>query len=184
VAFLTGAGAPSSGLGSDGDSYFDQTNFQVYTKASGSWGSPTSLTGGIELGSATRTSDFTQTGVGNSDVTGLDALTVTVGTRPIKVAFDCQSVQNSDKSGTTLLNIKEDGTTIAVEVCNGPGNLVAGATTVTGIATLNFPSHREVRRAPSAGSHTYKVNLQQAAAGNSVIKASASSPALLQVLEC
>lgn len=37
ASFLTGEGVPSSGLGSDGDSYCDITNGQVYTKASGSW---------------------------------------------------------------------------------------------------------------------------------------------------
>jgi hypothetical protein len=40
AAFLSGAGAPSSGLGANGDSYANATNGDVYTKSAGSWGSP------------------------------------------------------------------------------------------------------------------------------------------------
>jgi hypothetical protein len=45
-SFLSGTGAPSSSLGVDGDAYFDKTNKVLYgPKASGAWGSGTSLVG-------------------------------------------------------------------------------------------------------------------------------------------
>lgn len=34
---LTGAGAPSAGLGSDGGTYWDSTNKDLYVKDSGTW---------------------------------------------------------------------------------------------------------------------------------------------------
>lgn len=36
-AYLTGAGAPSSSLGKNGDSYWDTTNLQEYRKLGGTW---------------------------------------------------------------------------------------------------------------------------------------------------
>lgn len=42
---LSGVGAPSAGLGSDGSVYFRQDAPQYYAKVGGSWGSPISLTG-------------------------------------------------------------------------------------------------------------------------------------------
>ncbi|RME97054.1 MAG: hypothetical protein D6773_16300 [Alphaproteobacteria bacterium] len=43
---LNGAGAPGASTGSDGDFYIDTTNNNIYgPKASGSWGSPTSIVG-------------------------------------------------------------------------------------------------------------------------------------------
>lgn len=45
VEILSGTGAPSGGLGSDGSVYFRQDVPEYYAKASGSWGSPISLVG-------------------------------------------------------------------------------------------------------------------------------------------
>jgi len=43
---LSGAGAPSGGLGADGDFYIDTTSHAIYgPKTAGAWGSPTSLVG-------------------------------------------------------------------------------------------------------------------------------------------
>jgi len=43
---LNGSGAPSSGLGNNGDFYIDTTANAIYgPKTSGSWGSPTSIVG-------------------------------------------------------------------------------------------------------------------------------------------
>ena len=44
-AVLSGDGAPASGLGVNGDLYFDTTGKAIYTKAGGSWGSGVSLAG-------------------------------------------------------------------------------------------------------------------------------------------
>lgn len=43
--WLSGAGAPSGGLGVDGDYYLDTSNGDVYAKASGSWSVVDNLTG-------------------------------------------------------------------------------------------------------------------------------------------
>lgn len=40
AAWYDGAGVPSDGLGADGDYYLNDTNGDVYKKASGTWGSP------------------------------------------------------------------------------------------------------------------------------------------------
>jgi hypothetical protein len=43
---LNGSGAPSAGIGTDGDFYIDTTNDDIYgPKTAGAWGSPTSLIG-------------------------------------------------------------------------------------------------------------------------------------------
>ena len=167
-ALRRSAGVPSDTMGRDGDFCLDYTNWKMYgPKSGGTWGTPASLTGGIELGYSQITANDTQTGVGNHDVTGL-SVTVTVGTRPIKVIFDCGGGGNSG-AGTTLITILEDNVQVALI------NL--------GVANVSTPTHREVRRAPSAGSHTYKINLNQFSAGNSTIAAAANSPAFIQVIE-
>ena len=49
---LSGAGAPAGGLGDDGDFYLNTSAYSLYgPKASGSWGSPTSLVGPVGAGS-------------------------------------------------------------------------------------------------------------------------------------
>lgn len=125
---------------------------------------------GVELGYAEITANVTQTGVGNQDVAGL-SVTVTVGSRPINVVFNCYGVQNSADLGMSQVNIKESSTTLAYTTFTG---LKAG--TSTGL-------HRVARLAPTAGQHTYKINLQQVLSGNSVLQASATSPAYIQVVE-
>lgn len=42
---LNGSGVPSDGVGSDGDFYINTDTYEIYLKASGTWGSPTSLIG-------------------------------------------------------------------------------------------------------------------------------------------
>lgn len=126
---------------------------------------------GLSLGYAEITSNFTQTGAGNSDVTGL-SVTVTVGTRPIIVKFDAGGLSNSSASGLITLAIKE-GSTILATAALGPGPA----------ANCSFALSRDVRLSPSAGSHTYKINLGQIITGNSTIGASATNPASIHVVE-
>ena len=45
ASFLSGAGAPSAGLGQNGDSYLNLTNGDVYSKAGGAWSKTGSLLG-------------------------------------------------------------------------------------------------------------------------------------------
>ena len=46
----TGSGAPSSGLGNNGDIYIDSTAWRIYEKIAGSWGAGTSLVGASGAG--------------------------------------------------------------------------------------------------------------------------------------
>jgi hypothetical protein len=149
--------------------YCNGTNW--YELARSDNGSGSSV--GIELGYAEITSNYVQTGAGNSDVTGLST-TVTVGSRPIRIEFACSSIQNSSASpsGLTSLAINE-GSTILTTAAFG------GLTT----ANVTVPVTRSVRLAPSAGSHTYKIVLGQVVAGNSTIAAAATSPAYIWVTE-
>lgn len=124
--------------------------------------------GGILLDSKKITSNFTQTGVGTSDVTGL-ALTVTVGDRPIVVEFGAASVFNSSGSGITVAAIMEGATQLA--------------TVTVSLTGLPFPATRRLVLNPSAGSHTYKIALGQIVTGNSTISASATDPAGISVIE-
>lgn len=123
----------------------------------------------VELGYAQRTTNFTQSGVGNSDVTGLST-TVTVGARPIIVEFGCESVHNSGSSGLSRIQIQEGSTVLAIAWAQGAASE---------LRTIS----RKVRLSPSAGSHTYKINLAQLVSDNSVITAQSTSPAFIQVIE-
>lgn len=127
-----------------------------------------SLAGGVELGYAQITSNATQTGAGNNDVSGL-SVSVTVGVRPILVRFEASSAFNSSGSGITIISIKESSTVLS--------------TVSVSSTTLALPVRREVRLAPSAGSHTYKINLQQFVSGNSTLSAGSTDPAFIQVIE-
>ena len=121
-----------------------------------------------ELGYAEITADVTQTGSGNQDVTGL-SVTVEVGTRPIIVSVGAKLLSNSTSSGVATLSIKESTTTLA--------------TASVVLSTFSLPVFRSVRLAPSAGSHTYKINLAQLVSGNAVIGAGSTDPAFIQVVE-
>lgn len=122
----------------------------------------------VELGYAEITSNFTQTGAGSSDVTGL-SVTVNVGARPILVILGASAFYNSSASGVGGLTIKEGSTSL--------GALTASLT------TLVLPVFRQVRLNPSAGSHTYKVVISQLITGNTILTGSATDPASLHVIE-
>lgn len=121
-----------------------------------------------ELGYAQITTTATQTGAGSGDVSGL-SVTVTVGSRPIVVEFACDGLVNTNASGITTAQIKEDTTVLA-------------ASTVS-LTTIGMVVCRKVRLTPSAGAHTYKINLAQVVVGNSQITAGASDPAYIWVYE-
>lgn len=180
------SGTPSSGTGVDGDFNIDTLNQKIFgPKASGAWGSGTSLIGAAgadgatsnqELGYAQITSSFTTANAWGTvaDVTGL-SVTVTVGTRPIKVIFDCEQLGNSSTGGATLWLKQDSG---AYDIMGQSIGLASGA---------GHPCHREVRFTPSAGSHTYQLGLTRAfgqSAGNATITcASGAQAAFIQVVE-
>lgn len=126
-----------------------------------------------ELGYAEITADATTASTSYGDVSGLTT-TVTVGTRPIIVIFDCSYVANTIALGGVAVRILEDGVAIGVvsQLINLPGALL--------------PFHRELRRAPAAGSHTYKAQVKAAFGGTVTIKADTgenAGPASLHVLQ-
>lgn len=124
---------------------------------------------GVELGYAEITSDFTRTGAGASDVTGL-SVTAEVGERPIVVEFGCGGLSNTNAAGLSAAQIYEGATKLA-QVLGGVG------TSSTHGAT------RSVRLNPAAGSHTYKIVVGQLVLGNTVIDADVDNPAYIRVTE-
>lgn len=124
---------------------------------------------GIELGYAQITSTFSTTSTTATDVTGLTT-TVTVGTRPVKVIFAAAAIYNGTANGAVAIEIVE-GTTI-----------LAATSLVSNPAGLRVPCHREVRLAPTAGSHTYKIRAY-CVSGTANIQAAADNPVFIQVIE-
>jgi hypothetical protein len=126
-----------------------------------------------ELGSAEITSDATRAATSYADVAGL-SVTVTVGTRPIVIEFDCPNAYNSNANGGVGVAILEDGVVIAT------------ASTLINSANAAVPLARSVRRAPSAGSHTYKIQLKTGFSGTATLKADSGTslgPTSLHVLQ-
>jgi hypothetical protein len=123
---------------------------------------------GTELGYAEITSNVVQTGAGNQVVSGL-SVTVTVGSRPIRIEVGCSSLTSSSASGISTVAIKESTTTLT------------SASAV--LTTVALPITRAVRLTPSAGSHTYKINLGQTITGNATLGAAAASPTYIHVVE-
>ncbi len=131
--------------------------------------------GGIELGyasSGTATFTTTSTAATGVDVTGL-SVTVVVGARPIVVKVRADS-WNATGLGGLLLN--EDGTNV--------GYIATTANTEASPTTL----FNERRRAPAAGSHTYKIRAKNTGAGTITITADDglaqdNSPMSIQVIE-
>lgn len=123
---------------------------------------------GIELGYAETTAALGQTGAGSTDVPGL-TLSVTIGSRPVVVRVGASGIYNSSASGITQLKIMEGATTLAA--CT------------SSLTTVVMPAYRDVRLTPTAGAHTYKVQLTQLITGNSQMSAGATDPAYIQVLE-
>lgn len=120
-----------------------------------------------ELGAASTAADFTQSGAGNSLVTGLTT-TVTTGDRPVYVTLSCK-VSHTTTSSAISLSIEQDGTTIVDTSWTCP----AGGS----FATIS----RTVRVTPSAGSHVYRVRITTTGTGDGIVRASETSPALLAV---
>lgn len=124
--------------------------------------------GAVELGYAAITANFTTATTG-ADVTGL-AITVTVGARPILLVM-AGTLASSAGAGVMIANLQEGATVIGQLA---PGPFAAGAT---------FPFWRAYRVAPSAGSHTYKVNIASFSAGTVTLSAAAANPASIQALQ-
>lgn len=122
---------------------------------------------GTELGYAEITTDFTTTSTTGADVTGL-TITVTVLERPIKVIIDGRALSNSGAAGAVII-IYEGATALAL---------------FDDLSAFRVGFHREVRLAPSAGSHTYKAVLLTGGSGTATLTAGGTgSQAFIQAVE-
>lgn len=128
---------------------------------------------GIELGNSQITSDATRAATSFADVAGLST-TVTVASRPIEVMFSCGAAANNAANGGYAITILEDGSQIG------------GASGFFSSASNGGPIFRRIRRAPAAGTHTYKVQLKTLFSGTATITADSGStagPASIAVVE-
>lgn len=131
-------------------------------------------TAGRELGYAEATASQTFTSTTFTDATGLTT-TVTVGARPIIVEGYVSYVTNSVAGNYSAMSIVEDGTAIGFSYFDHITTNAKGALL-----------HVKRRRAPSAGSHTYKLQGARSA-GNSVWNmdsGAAFAPGFIRVVEC
>jgi hypothetical protein len=145
--------------------------------SAGTPGTWVKLSSNNELGYAEITATATL-GSSLADVAGLST-TVTVGTRPIRitvyVATSTVTLNNASTPGGLRLTVNEGATVL--QLCDSPR--------ATNQIVYNPGAiHTTVRLAPSAGSHTYKLQAQYiggASAGTLV--AGATFPAFIQVVE-
>lgn len=126
VEILSGTGAPSGGLGSDGSVYFRQDVPEYYAKASGSWGSPISLVG--PTGSTGPTGPTGSTGPANSLVIG----SVTTGAAGSSASA---TITGTTPSQTLNLTIPRGNTgATGAQGAQGASGTLAVGTVTTGAA--------------------------------------------------
>lgn len=127
---------------------------------------------GTELGYAENTGLSGSTTTTLSDVSGLTT-TVTIGTRPIRIEAVIAANSITGGTGRCEIDIVEGSTTLGIGLSG-----TASATTVVGTVRAT------ARLAPSAGSHTYKVQARVASATSGSYSSGATFPAYIQVVEC
>jgi hypothetical protein len=131
---------------------------------------------GIELGyaeitsSATSATLFVNAADDTGDVAGL-SIPVTVGTRPILLKFWCQRAYNNTATASTIVSIFEGDTIISLARIDQHATVSEGG-----------PITVQRRLAPSAGLHTYKVNLSVIGASTATIVASTDGPAFINAI--
>lgn len=123
------------------------------------------------LGYTAVTADFTTTTTSSDvDVTNL-TVTVTVpsGGRRVKITAWAESIRTSAASGTGInWSIKESTTVLTSMVISATQNYKSPCIAIYSVVA-------------SAGSHTYKVAVQQSAAGTLTQAASSTAPAFIMV---
>lgn len=121
---LNGSGAPSSGLGVDGDFYIDTTAIAIYgPKTSGAWGSPTSLIGSIAGSVLDDLDDVTITAVDEGQIlfyNGTDWVNTDNFAEDVRLTVKNDSGVTITK-GTVVMAVGATGDRINVEpaVANG-----------------------------------------------------------------
>lgn len=127
-----------------------------------------------ELGYAERTTDFTTASLTMADVTGL-SVTVTVGTRPIVVEFFCSQVKHAVAGGLVAFQIVDEAAAIIMSGFHS-----------SSAAGESDPVLLKRRLAPTAGTHTYKVQACTSGfgtAGTSTITGGTTNPSSIQVVQ-
>jgi hypothetical protein len=121
-------------------------------------------TNAILLGYAERTTDFASTSTSIVDVTGLEvAVTVPSGGRSVLLVAKLGALRSTASAGTSLsLYLREGSSTL---------DSVYKQVFTNGDGSMSIQTYIS---APSAGSHTYKVSIQQGAAGTITAGAAAS----------
>lgn len=164
---------PTAAAAGAGYFYYATDTVKLYRSDGSAWTQVSSVSGGVELGYAERTSNFaTSTSAAPyADVTGL-SITITVASRPIMLKFWSGQGYHAVAGGAGQIRIQEGTTELALAAPSGSGANEAG------------PIVAMRRIAPSAGSHTYKVTLASILqVGNYNLFASATSPMFLQATE-
>lgn len=125
-----------------------------------------------ELGYAEITANATASSTTPDDVVGF-SITVTIRPNPVIVTFDCAAIKNSNANGGVRIDILEDGV--------GVGRV----SSLINSADAAMGAHREIRRNPLVGDHTYKIQLATLFSGTATISADNSGvgPAYLAVRE-
>lgn len=141
--WFEGAGAPSAGLGVNGDFYLNGTNGDVYTKAAGAWGAPianikgTPGANGVMIGFVGYLDATGGLPVGNSNVTG--------GTIPahaiiLNAWMDVQALFDSATHAATIkMSVEADqdlfGQVVVPDIAAGINNLIPDGSAGNAIKT-------------------------------------------------
>jgi hypothetical protein len=150
-----------------GTLYF--SNGAAWTKLSPGIAEPA----GLELGYAEITAAPAGiTAQAATDIAGV-AVTVTVGTRPIRVIGEVDNAANSIAGGAIQFSLREGNTQLAAITAT---SAAAGAVQPIGQFSR--------RLAPTPGQHTYKMSWQAVYAGTVSAGASATDPISIQVITC
>lgn len=155
----------------------DNTRYLAYAQVSGVhryvafYTAVSAVLVGSELGYAEITAPFSTTNTAATDIPGLQ-ITVQVGTRPIELRFHTDNINESASLGGSIMLV-EDGTAKG-QMCS-QGAIVS-------------PVQASRRLNPSSGSHTYKVQTRQGAAGTIAVAAgdgtgTNAGPAYLQAIQ-
>lgn len=148
---LNGAGAPSSGIGTDGDFYVDTTVYRIYgPKSSGAWGSGASLIGAT--GPA---------GTNGTNGAPGSAATVSVGTVTTLSPGTSATVTNSGSSSAATFNFGIPAGTAGTNGAPGAAATIAVGT----VASLAPGATPTVTNAGTSGAAVFNFGIPQGVAG-------------------